>query len=360
MRRAINLHGDAFFNPQSVGAGAQAVQAGAAVERLAAARSAPLLLAGCADGRVQLFDLRDPRGAAATLQAPSASPLVRRRPPGTARDAGRCARAAAALRAARTRAGSQAEQSRAEQSRAEQSRAEQSRAEQSRAEQSRAEQCRAPTAGWMWRRVLRGSGGAQVGLVAEAGGAAHQAVAGTAAGELHFLDYRMAAAPPAPPPTPPSPGGTPWGGPGGVAGAGGEGRARPAARMGVWKTVAASARGAMLTGLVAHEHAPLLATATAMHVRSPTLPLPWRPKHDPQPPGAALQALRAARGSPQTARRPLRGRPGCAARLKALRAPGCPLRSSAARRAALQCEARAARLCGQGCRRCHPVKYLHD
>jgi hypothetical protein len=113
-----------------------------------------------------------------------------------------------------------------------------------------------------------------VGLVAEAGGAAHQAVAGTAAGELHFLDYRMAAAPPAPPPTPPSPGGTPWGGPGGVAGAGGEGRARPAARMGVWKTVAASARGAMLTGLVAHEHAPLLATATAMHVRGPTLTLP--------------------------------------------------------------------------------------
>lgn len=56
---------------------AQAVQAGAAVERLAAARSAPLLLAGCADGRLQLFDLRDARAAAATLLSPSASPLAR-------------------------------------------------------------------------------------------------------------------------------------------------------------------------------------------------------------------------------------------------------------------------------------------
>lgn len=55
----------------------QAVHAGAAVERLAAARSAPLLLAGCADGRLQLFDLRDARAAAATLLSPSASPLAR-------------------------------------------------------------------------------------------------------------------------------------------------------------------------------------------------------------------------------------------------------------------------------------------
>ena len=56
---------------------AQAVQAGAAVERLAAARSAPLLLASCADGRLQLFDLRNARAAAATLLSPSASPLAR-------------------------------------------------------------------------------------------------------------------------------------------------------------------------------------------------------------------------------------------------------------------------------------------
>ena len=96
--------------------------------------------------------------------------------------------------------------------------------------------------------------------MAEAGGAAHQAVAGTAAGELHFLDYRMPAPSNLSPPPPSSPRGpeAPRRSPPG------EGRR---ARMGVWKTVAASARGAALAGLVAHEHAPLLATATASHVR---------------------------------------------------------------------------------------------
>ena len=104
--------------------------------------------------------------------------------------------------------------------------------------------------------------------MAEAGGAAHQAVAGTAAGELHFLDYRMPAAANLSPPPPSSPRG-PEGAPQSPSG---EGRR---ARMGVWKTVAASARGAALAGLVAHDHAPLLATATASHVRAQCLDI-WR------------------------------------------------------------------------------------
>lgn len=106
--------------------------------------------------------------------------------------------------------------------------------------------------------------------MAEAGGVAHQAVAGTASGELHFLDYRMPAAdaaaaaqsPRSPPPLA-STGGKP-GGPERTSSDGGR-----RARMGVWKTVATSARGASLAALVAHEHAPLLATATASHVRTP-------------------------------------------------------------------------------------------
>ena len=49
---------------------------GVAVQHLAVAREEPLMLAGCSNGRLQLYDLRQSQRAAASVQ-PHKSPMVR-------------------------------------------------------------------------------------------------------------------------------------------------------------------------------------------------------------------------------------------------------------------------------------------
>ena len=73
----------------------------------------------------------------------------------------------------------------------------------------------------------------QMGMVAEPGGQAHQLVTATAAGELKFIDFRMA---------PDSRG-----------------------KMGVYKTLQAHSKGS-ITAIVGHPYAPIVATGTTTQV----------------------------------------------------------------------------------------------
>lgn len=88
-------------------------------------------------------------------------------------------------------------------------------------------------------------------MALEPGGLKDQLVTAAADGEMKMIDFRMlpnAAAAPAS-----------GGGSGGDSGGGGGG----GGALGVWKTVKTSATSRNLSALVAHPHAPLLATGTA-------------------------------------------------------------------------------------------------